>query len=273
MFKTKKEPLNSATATERWNYLVKWERRLKRNVLLCRIIQPTGAVIFTLNLLMATMNILLALGNRLGTTVIAEAMDKIPLLPSMVSSFPRETLGSAIWFTVWFAFLIPLVISGIIMAVLLIIDKSKETPIPPLKGTEAERAQALAHEAEWVYKLRGKLPQWSIFLETTILTALLVWPVLSVCLGFLGGEDPAALQISLSCFAMLVCVFVFFWIFAGCFWVFTRLNALYYWSPSEWTFWEIFNETDDYWESVDPEEYARRERVAARKASKKPKKK
>lgn len=274
MFKKKKEPLTAATAAERWNYLVKWERRLKRNVLLCRIIQPMGAVIFTLNLLMATLNIILALGNRLDTTVIAEALDKVPLLPAMVSSFPRETIKEAIVFAVWFSFLIPLAASALVLGVLLIIDYSKKKPIPELRGTEAERAEALAHEAEWVYQLRGKMPQWSIFLETTILTALVAWPILSVCLGFLGGEDPAILQIALSCFAMLVCVFVFFWIFAGCFWAFSQLNALYYWSPGEWTFWNLFNETDDYWESVDPEEFARRERVAARKTKKnKPKKK
>ena len=265
MFKTKKKALTPETASERWKYLVRWERRLKRNVLLCSIIQPMGAVIFTLNMLMATVNLLLALGNRLDTTVIAEAMERVPLIPAMVAGFPRETIKEALWFALWFAFLIPLAASAVVMGILLGIDLYKKKPIPELKGTEAERAQALAHEAEWVYQLRGKLPQWSVFLETTILTLLVAWPILSVCLGFLGGEDPAVLQVSLSCFAMLVCVFVFFWIFAACFWVFSHLNSLYYYAPSEWTFWQIFNETDDYWESVDPEEYARRERVASRK--------
>ncbi len=268
MFKTKKNPLNPETAKARWIYLVKWERRLKRNVLLCRIIQPLGAVIFTLNILLATMNLFLALGNYLDTTVIAEALDKVPVLPAMVSSFPRETVKEALGFTLWFSFLIPLAVSALVLGVLLAIDLYKKKPIPELKGTEAERAEALAHEAEWVYNLRRKLPQWSIFSETTVLTALAAWPILAVCLGFLGGEDPAVIQIALSCFAMVICLFVFFWIFAGCFWVFSQLNALYYVAPGEWTFWQIFNEADDYWESVDHEEYARRERVAARKANK-----
>lgn len=268
MFKTKKKPMNSGTVKERWNYLVKWERRLKRNVLLCRIIQPLGATIFTLNMLLATMNLLLALGNRLDTLVIAEALEKVPLLSAMVSSFPRETIREALGFTLWFAFLIPLVISGLVLGVLLAIDFYKKKPIPELKGTEAEQAEALAHEAEWVYNLRRKLPEWSIFPETTVLTALVAWPILAVCLGFLGGEDPAVIQIALSCFAMVVCLFVFFWIFAACFWIFARLNALYYVAPGEWTFWQLFNEADDYWESVDSEEYSRRERVAARKANK-----
>ena len=273
MFKPKKEPLNRETAKERWNYLVKWEKRLKRNVLLCRIIQPLGAGIFTLNMLLATMNILLALGNQLGTTVIATAMDRVPVLPAMIKSFPRETIGGAIGFAIWFAFLIPLAISAIVMGILLLIDNKKKEPLPELKGTEAQQAEALSHEAELVYKLRGKLPRWSIFLETTVLTALVVWPVLAVCLGFLGGEDPAVLQIALSCFAMVICIFILFWVFAACFWAFSGLNSLYYYAPSEWKFYELFNEADDYWETVDPEEYERRERVAARKANKNKRKK
>ena len=268
MFKTNKEPLNPKTAKERWTYLVKWERRLKRNVLLCRIIQPLGACIFTLNMLLATMNLLLAIDKPFLAETIGAAMDKVPLLPGMIDSFPRETMKEAMVFAGWFAFLIPLAISGLVLGVLYAIDyfhTYKDKPIPELRGTDAECAEALAHEAEWVYNLRRKLPQWSIFMETSILTALTVWPVLSICLGFLGGEDPAVLQIALSLFAMVVVIFVFFWFYAGCFWVFSRLNALYYVAPGEWHFWGLFNETDDYWESVDPEEYARRERVAARK--------
>ncbi len=268
MFKPKREPLNATTAKERWTYLVKWERRLKRNVLLCRIIQPLGAVIFTLNMLLATMNILLAIDKPGVADAIQTAMEKVPLLPSMVDSFPRDTLRQALVFAGWFAFLIPLAVSGLVLLVLWLIDHFhtyKGKPIPELRGTEAERGEALAHEAEWVYNLRRKLPQWSIFMETAVLTALTIWPVLSICLRFLGGDEPAPLQIALACFAMLVIIFVFFWIFAGCFWVFSKLNALYYVAPGEWHFWELFNEADDYWETVDPQEYARRERVAARK--------
>lgn len=268
MFKPTKEPLNPTTVKERWNYLVKWERRLKRNVLLCRIIQPLGAGIFTLNILLATVNILLAIGNHFETAVIANALQKVPVLPALVNGLPRETVKGAIGFGIWFSFLIPLAISALVLGTFHIIERYKKKPIPELKGSEAEQAAALAHEAEWVYNLRRKTPQWSVFLETTILTALVAWPILSVCLGFLGGEDPAVLQIALSCFAMVVCIFVFFWIFAGCFWVFSQLNALFYAAPGEWTFYRLFNEADDYWESVDPAEYARRERVSARKANK-----
>lgn len=267
MFKPLKQDMNPQLVKERWNYLVKWERRLKRSVLLCRIIQPLGAAIFTLNMLLATMNLFLSIGNA----TVTEAIRKVPLLPAMVESFPRDSYKDALIFAGWFAFLIPLAISALVLGVLFAIDYYKRKPVPELKGTEAECAEALSHEAEWVYNLRRKLPQWAIFTETTVLTALTIWPILSICLGFLGGDEPAVLQIALACFVMLVCLFVVFWIFAGCFWVFSKLNALYYWTPSEWKFWKIFNEVDDYWESVDPEEYARRERVAAQRGNKRKK--
>lgn len=273
MFKKPQEPLNPTTAEERWNYLVKWEKRLERNRLLCKIIQPAGAVVFTFNMLLSTINFLLAVGEKLGTTVIATAMDKIPLLPALVANLPRGSIKGSLIFGLLFSFLVPLVLSGIAFGIVMLLDMGKKEPAPELKGSEAERAQALAHKAEAVLTLRRAIPQWSIYLETTILTALVAWPVLSVCLGFLGGEDPAVLQIALSCFAMVVCIFVFFWIFAGCLWAFSQLNALYYYCPGEWTFYRLFSEADDYWESVDATEYDRRERVAARKALKRIRKK
>ncbi len=260
MFKPERKEMNPERAQKLWPYLVKWERRLKRNVLLCRIIQPLGAVIFTFNMLLAMVNLMLSFGQE----AITKAMEKVPLLPSMVESFPREDWKAALVFMGWFGFLIPLLISGLVFVTLLALDiyRYMKKPIPPLNGTEAECAAALAHEAEWVYGLRKKMPRWSVFLETTILTALTAWPILSVCLRYLGGDEPAPLQIALACFAMLVCLFVVFWFFALCFWIFANLNALYYISPSEWKLWTLFNDLDDYWESVDPQEYERRERVA-----------
>lgn len=261
MFKPIKEQLTPQKAQELWKYLSNWERRLRRNVLLCRIIQPLGAGIFLFNMLLVTMNLFLFIG---GETIV-NAMDKVPLLPSMVEGFPRGSLSSVLIFSFCFAFLIPLAVSGIVLCVLLLIEMRKKQPEQPLVGSEAECAKALAYRAETVYSLRKKLPKWSIFMETSILTALTAWPILCVCLGYAGGDDPAVLQIALACFAMLVCLFVFFWVFALLFFVFAQLNALFYLSPSEWKLWELFNDLDDHWESVDPEEYARRERVAAQR--------
>ncbi len=264
MFKPVKEKITPTKANSLWKYLVTWERRLKRNVLLCRIIQPLGAMIFTLNMLLCTMNLLYLI----PYASVTEALDKIPLLPAMVKTFPRESVKDALVFTSWFAFLIPLLISGLVFAVVLIIEAKNKKPIEDLKGTEAQCAKALAHEAELDYQLRGKTPEWSIFPETTVLTALTVWPILTVCLSFLEGGAPAVLQLALGIFAMLVCLFVVFWIFAACFWIFAKLNALYYYAPGEWKFWELFNDLDDYWESVDPQEYDRRERIAKERKNK-----
>lgn len=261
MFKPQKEPMNPAKVEERWTYLSNWERRLRRNVLLCRIIQPLGAVIFLLNMLLATMNFLLFIGGE----NVAEAMSKVPLLPSMVASFPRGSTGSVITFSLCFAFLIPLFISGIVFGVLYVIELQKKQPIEKLVGTEAECAKALAHRAETVYSLRKKITPWSIFLETSVLTGLTAWPILSICLYYAGGDDPSTLGVALSCFALLICLFVFFWIFAGLFWVFAKLNALYYISPGEWKLWQLFNEMDEYWESVDEAEYNRREQAAEKR--------
>lgn len=259
MFKTPKEPMTPAKMEETWTYLSNWERRLRRNVLLCRIIQPLGAGIFLLNMLLVTMNFILFVGGE----SVAEAMSRVPLLPSMVESFPRGSMGSVIAFSLCFAFLIPLAISGIVFGVLYVLELQKKQPVERLVGTEAECAKALAHRAESVYGLRKKLRKWSIFLETSLLTGLTAWPILSICLHFAGGDDPSVLGVALSCFALLICLFVFFWIFAGLFWAFAQLNALYYFSPGEWKLWQLFNELDEYWESVDRDEYNRREQAAA----------
>ena len=261
MFKPQKEPMNPTKMQEHWTYLSNWERRLRRNVLLCRIIQPLGSAIFLLNMLLVTMNFLLLKG---GETV-AEAMSKVPILPSLVEGLPRGSTGSVITFSLCFAFLIPLAVSGVVFGVLYVIEMQKKKPIERLIGTEAECAKALAHRAESVYSLRKKLPQWSIFWETSLLTALTAWPILRICLQFAGGDDPSVLGVALSCLALLVCLFVFFWVFAGLFWAFSKLNALYYFSPGEWRLWQLFNELDEYWESVDPAEYNRREQVAEKR--------
>ncbi len=262
MFKPQKEPMNPARMAELWTYLSNWERRLRRNVLLCRIIQPLGSVIFLLNMLLVTMNFAIYKG---GETV-AEAMAKVPILPSMVENLPRGSNGSVITFSFCFAFLIPLAISGVVFGILYVIELQNKTPIERLYGTEAECAKALAHRAESVYSLRKKLPQWSIFLETSLLTALTAWPILKICLQFAGGDDPSVIGVALSCFALLICLFVLFWVYAGLFWAFSKLNALYYFSPSEWKLWQLFNEMDEYWESVDEVEYNRREQTAEKRS-------
>ena len=56
MFKKPKTPMSAVQVQPTWQELIKLERRLKRNKLLCRILQPVGSVIFLFNLLLCTAN-------------------------------------------------------------------------------------------------------------------------------------------------------------------------------------------------------------------------
>ena len=264
MFKPAKEDMTPEKAGALWTYLVKWEKRLKRNLFLCKIIQPLGTGIFTLNMLLATMNLMYLIPH----SSVPDALGKVPVLSAMVKKFPRGSLKQALAFTGWFAFLIPLAVSAVVLGVLLLLELRERQPIAPLEGSEAQCAKALAYQAETDYQLSKKVPGWNIFPETTLLTVLVVWPILSLCTGFLKGDTPAILQTSLSIFALLVCLFAAFWVFAACFWVFSKLNSLFYYSPGQWKFWKLFNELDDYWESVDAQEYDRRERIAKERKEK-----
>ena len=44
MAKTKKEPFSEQDLHTSWDYLTKTEHKLKRNVIICRCVQPVGAV-------------------------------------------------------------------------------------------------------------------------------------------------------------------------------------------------------------------------------------
>lgn len=259
MFLKPKVPMDAAQVQPTWERLVKLEGGLKRNKLLCRILQPVGTVIFLFNLLLSTANFALFLGGDL----IQNYFTKMPLLPSLVERLPRGSLGGVIAFALCFSYLIPLAVCGAIAAVFYLLDrkKSKKETLP-LHGTEAECARALVYKAETVYELRKQLPQWSIFTETSILTALTALPIVYTLIAFAKGESPAVLEIALGCFALLICLFVLFWVYAALFKVFSLLNALYYFSPSEWALYELYHRLDAYWESVDPAEFARRERKA-----------
>ncbi len=256
MFKREKAPISEKDVQPTWEYLVKQERLLRRNRTVCRIVQPVGSVIFLLNLLLATCNFaLFLLGDKLG--VFFEA---IPILPKMVASFPRESWGGVITFTLCFSYLIPLAISALIMGLFWFLDWRKyKNEKEPLVGTQAQCAKALANKAETVYELRRQIPIWAIFAETGVLTALTAVPLFIALLRTAGGEDPAIFQIALYCLALLVVLFALFWVYALLFKAFSLLNSLFYLSAGEWTYYDLYQKLDAYWESVDPREYARRE--------------
>ena len=75
----------------------------------------------------------------------------------------------------------------------------------------------------------------------------------------LAGETGAVLQIALYCLALIVVLFVFFWVYALLFKLFSLLNSLYYLSGDEWDYYQLYQRLDAYWESVDEDEFARRE--------------
>lgn len=251
MFKKETTPMTEKEIQPTWEYLTKQEIILHRNRSICRIIQPVGNIIFLWNLLLATFNV--------ATFFLGDYLSDIPILPALVERLPRESLAGTLIFLLCFAYLIPLANSGIVALIYWFTYRKKiHETAEPLVGSEAQRARALANKAETVYALRKEIPLRSIYLETGILTALSAVPILIACLKVLTEDAPAVLEIGLYCLALLVVLFVLFWVYAVLFKLFSLLNALFYLSPSQWAYYELYQKLDAYWESVDAQEYARR---------------
>ena len=259
MFTKKREPMSAAEVQPTWEKLVKQERSLRRNRRLCTILQPVGTILFAFNLLLVTANFLLFLGGDLMGGYFA----KMPILPSLVKSFPRESWGGILVFSFCFAYLIPLAVCGAITGVFWLLDRKKYKDVSePLNGSDIDCAKALTNKAETVYVLRSQFPRWSIYLETGILTAALALPIIFTLLQFTQGEDPAVLELALTCLGLLLCLFVMFWIYALLLKAFSLLNSLFYLSSGEWKLYEQYQRLDAYWESIDPDEFARRQQKA-----------
>ena len=260
MFKTQKEPMRGEEVQPTWEYLVKQERRLKRNKTVCRIIQPVGSVLCLLGLLLASMNVLLYFAGD----IIRPYFDKLPVLPSLVNGMPRGSLVSVILFTLLLVFIIPLAVGGIIAVIFYLIDwnKYKNTELPPLVGTPAQCARALTHKAETVYEMRKKIPRWTIYLETGILTVIMAIPIILMYVDYASAESPMVLTLVLIALALLICLFVVFWIYAALLQLFSLANSLFYYSDGQWKLYALYQRVDAYWESVDPVEFERRQNRA-----------
>ena len=262
MLKLKKEPMTAEEVQPTWDMLVELERNLKRNVGLSRILQPVGIAISALNLLLATGNIIRFIGGAL----VEEYFMAMPILPALVEHLPRGSWLGILLFSILFVYLIPLAICGGIAVVFYLKDRKKyEDEREPLFGTEIECAKALANKAENVYVLRKKLKSHSIYTVAGILTALLVIPILIALVQLLTGQAPAVLEIAIGLIALLVCLFAVFWIYAGVLKSFSLLNSLFYYAPGEWPLYLVYRRADAYWESIDPEEFARREKAEIQK--------
>lgn len=207
------------------------------------------------------MNLLLA---QWGETL-QPYFDVLPLLPSMLKHLPHGSLSSAIVFFILFGFLLPLAICGCVAGAFYLRSYLKYREAKePLVGTEAQCAEALTHKAETVYELRRKIPRWSIYLETGILTGI---TALLVVLMFIDYASAGAndLKLVLVLFLLLVSLFVMFWFYAGMMYLFTLTNSLLYLSPSRWKLYALYHRIDAYWETNDPKEFARRNRKKGEK--------
>lgn len=268
MLKIKKEPMTAAEVQPTWEMLVEQERELTRNVKLNRLLQPIGLAIFALNLLLATGNIL----RFIGGSLVEKYFLAMPILPALTEHLPRGSWAGILLFSILFVYLIPLAICGVTAILVTFNDRKKyENEREPLFGTEIECAKALTNKAENVYVLRRKMKTRSIYPIAGILTALMAIPILIALFRSVSGDSPAVLELSLALIALLLCLFVLFWIYTGLLKGFSLLNSLFFHSPSEWTFYLIYRRADAYWESIDPEEFARRECLAEQKKKRKKK--
>lgn len=257
MFNRRKEITEEAQLQPTWEYLTAMEQRLRRNRRLCRILRPLGSAVFLFNLLLAVMN----LAKFVGSETMNAHFDKIPVLSSLVASLPRETWGGVIAFTLIFALGVPLMVSGIVFCAFWLLEQRKgESPARPLNGTLARRAEATTNLAETVYELRRSMPERSNYAGASVLTALSAYPIVMLLLQYAESAEPSALQIALCFCALLLCLFVLFWVYAALFLGFTKLNSLFYYAPGAWSFYTLYQELDAYWESVDPDEFERRNR-------------
>lgn len=252
--KRQKKPITPEQVHPLWEKLVLLEAKLKRNQKLSRILQPIGIFVFALNLLLATGNFALFLGD----TMLGKYFTSLPLLSSLAAGLPRGSWTGMLVFTVIFVFVVPLVICGAVAGAYYLLHRN-ETEKTSLYGDEAACARALTNQAETVYALRKGISTSSTYLLTGILTAVAAVPILMACWDLVMGDSPAVLELALSLLALLLCLFVLFWIYALMFRIFTLLISLFFVGPSQWKLYELYERADIYWESVDPREHARRE--------------
>lgn len=268
MFIRKKEPFSVENTAETWNALVREERLLRRKRFLSRLLPPVGTVIFLFNLLLVTTCALRYLCGEKW----AEYFELMPVLPKLAAPLlpSPNGWGSVAWFLGWFGFLIPLGICALTAAGFYVWDylKYKDSKLPRPEN-EAQCAKAMAYRAEALYEIRKGFPNWSIFAEAGILTLLLAVPIVLAFVKFAGSDEPMILQMVAALFALLVCLFVLYWLFVLLFQIFCLLNSLLFFAKSEWKYWELYHRMDAYWESVDPAEFAKRERRAKREKEKK----
>lgn len=258
MFVKPQEEFTQSQAASTWESLCRQEYRLRQKLFLSRLLPPVGTLIFLFNLLLATINFL----DWLCPDALRKYYDVIPVLPGLAAPLAAFQTGwsSMLLFLFWFCFLLPAAVCALIFGAKLLWDRLRK-PFRPeaLAGTEAHCARALSYKAEQVYVLRRDFLRWSIFAEAAIAAALIAATALVACLRI--ASEGSSLELAAGLFVLLVSVFVLYWIYVGLFQLFALLLRLFYLAPTPWKYWELFHRIDAYWESVDPAEHARRERI------------
>lgn len=270
MYVKKEAPFTMRDSAKTLAFLCKAEKELKRKRLLSRLLPPVGTVLFMFNLLIASVNtIRFACGEELS-----KVLDEMPVLPALADGMQGcfSSWSGVIASMIWFVFLIPLAVCGLIVLGFFLYERYHKAPegdeeLPKLTGNEAKDARMLVERAETVYLLRGDFLNWSVYLEACILTALLALPLVIAFVRMAGEGVGATLQLTVVLFVLLVCLFGLYWLYVLLLWCFTKLLTLMYPVPDEWMFWELYHKLDVYWESVDPVEFSKREHLAARRAA------
>lgn len=258
MFVKPQVEFTQSQVTPTWDSLCKQEYSLRRKLFLSRLLPPVGSLIFLFNLLLATMNFL----DWLCPESLRKYYDMIPVLPRLAAPLAttQSGWGSMIFFVVWFCFLLPLAVCGLITGAKYLWDHFKKPyKAEALVGTDAHCAKVLSYKAETVYTLRRDFLRWSIFAEAAIAAALIAVTAFVACLRI--AADGSALELAAGLFVLLVSIFVLYWVYVGLFQLFSLLTQLFFLAPSPWKYWELFHRIDVYWESVDPTEHAKRERI------------
>lgn len=253
MFKLPKRPMNMADLQPTWEYLVRQERALQRNNLICRIIQPVGAVICAWNMLLVSVNLWLFLaGDK-----IAPYFAKLPVLPSLISSMPQSGTGKVLLFSLLMVFALPLSICGLIAGVFYFIAWYKYRQVQePLNGSPLQKAVALRNKAENVYEIRRKMPSWSVYLESAILTAITAVPIVLMFVDY-ASEGTMVLTLAVLVLILLFVLVASYWLYALVLYTFSKLNSLLYLSAGKWKLYELCFWVRDYSTLVD-EQYPER---------------
>lgn len=275
MYVKQQPPFSMRESAKTLAFLTKAEKELRRKRLLSRLLPPVGTVIFLFNLLLASVNTV----RLLLPETLSQLFDAVPVLPALAEGLRGcfSSIGSAVASLIWFVFLIPMAICGGIVLGLWLYEryrgeKSDETERPTLSGDEAADAKMLVERAETVYLLRADFPSWSVYREAAILTALLAIPFAIGFVRIAGEGVGATLQLTMMLFLLLVSVFALYWVYVLLLFAFSSALRLFYLAPGKWELWELYHRLDVYRESIDPAEFARRERQAEREAQQRRKK-